>query len=424
MSEHLTVVYDAAEVVVGPNESESANGALETREDAAIAAIDGDVVTVGDSDAVTREYPRENADTAVDAGGQTVIPGFVDPHTHAVFAGDRSDEFAAKLRGKTYQEILAAGGGILRTVEAVRDASTEELAANLEAQLDLMLSHGTTTAEVKTGYGLDVDTERRLLDAIERAGTNHPVDVVGTFMGAHAVPDGQDTEDYVNEVVYEQLPVAANHPAAEFCDVFCEEGVFSVEQSRRVLEAGREHGLKPKIHAEEFTRLGGAQLAADLEAVSADHLLHADEDDAEALAEAGVVPVLLPGTAFSLGEDYADPEQFRAAGDDRSRSPVALATDLNPNCYSQSMGFAVALACNGMRMAPGDALVGATRDAALALDRDDGTGTLREGTAADVAVVDGPSHVHIPYNFGVNCVDTVLKDGVVVADDGRVVGRE
>jgi imidazolonepropionase len=402
-----TVVHGASELVVGPDNA----GDLETVEDGAVAVVDGAVAAVGETGDVLREYPAENADTAIDASAQTVLPGFVDPHTHAVFAGDRSDEFAAKLRGTSYQEILAEGGGILRTVEAVREASDDELAATLEIQLDAMLDHGTTTAEVKTGYGLDTETELRLLDAIERAASDHPVDVVGTFMGAHAVPDGRDTEDYVDEVVTEQIPAAADHPAAEFCDVFCEDGVFTVEQSRRILEAGREHGLAPKIHAEEFTRLGSAQLAADLGAVSADHLLHATEADARALADAGVVPVLLPGTAFALDEEYADAEQFQRAG-----APVALATDLNPNCYSQSMGFAVALACNGMRMPPADAVLGATSRAADAIARSDGAGTLREGTAADLVVVDGPSHVHVPYNFGVNTVETVVKSGVVVRD--------
>jgi len=410
MPEVQTVVHGASELVVGRDDE----GGLESHEDGALAVVDGDVAAVGRTSDVLSEYPAENADTDIDASGQTVIPGFVDPHTHALFAGDRSDEFAQKLRGKPYQEILAEGGGILRTVEAVREASNDDLVANLTEQFDAMLAHGTTTAEVKTGYGLDTETELRMLDAVEAAAADHPVDVVGTFLGAHAVPDGRDTEDYVDEVVDEQLPAAADHDAAEFCDVFCEEGVFTVAQSRRILEAGREHGLTPKIHAEEFTRLGSAQLAADLNAASADHLLHANREDAEALAEADVTPVLLPGTAFSLGEDYADPEQFAAAG-----APVALATDLNPNCYSQSMGFAVALACNGMRMAPADALLGATKHAATAIDRDDGTGTLRAGTAADLVVVDGPSHVHVPYNFGVNSAETVLKDGAVVASGGE-----
>lgn len=409
-----TVVHDAAELVVGP-----ADGAktLETYEKGAVAVVDGDVAMVGSTEEVCRDYSPENAERAIDASGQTVIPGFVDPHTHALFAGDRSDEFAAKLRGKEYQEILAEGGGILRTVDAVRSASDEQLRANLREQLDKMVAHGTTTAEVKTGYGLDTETECRMLDAIDAVAAEHPVDVVATFMGAHAVPEDSTTEGYVDRVVEEQLPAAADLDVTEFCDVFCEEGVFTVEQSRRILEAGREHGLTPKIHAEEFTRLGSAQLAAEIGAVSADHLLHANEDDAEALADAGVTPVLLPGTAFSLGEAYADSEQFQSAGDDRGESPdapVALATDLNPNCYSQSMGFAVALACNGMRMTPANALLSATTHAASAIDRTDGTGTLAEGTAADIAIVDGPSHAHVPYNFGVNSVDTVLKDGVVV----------
>lgn len=417
MSTLQTVIYDADELVVGPAD-DRASEPLNRYENAAVAVVDGDIAMVGSTEAVSREYPEENAETSIDASGKTVTPGFVDPHTHAVFAGDRSDEFAAKLRGKPYQEILEEGGGILRTVGAVRDATDEQLVANLTSQLDAMLASGTTTAEVKSGYGLDTETEVRMLDAIEHAAENHPIDVVSTFMGAHAVPDGRDTEEYVTEVIDEQLTRVVERENAEFCDVFCEEGVFTVEQSRRILKAGREHGLTPKIHAEEFTRLGSAELAAELGTVSADHLLHATSEDAEALADAGVVPVLLPGTAFSLGEAYADPQQFLDAG-----ASVALATDLNPNCYSQSMGFVMALACNGMRMSTADALIGATANAALAIDRDDGTGTLHEGTSADVAVVDGPSHAHIPYNFGVNTVETVLKDGKVVSNEGNGITR-
>jgi imidazolonepropionase len=230
-------------------------------------------------------------------------------------------------------------------------------------------------------------------------------------MGAHAVPEGRDAEDYTTEVVDEQLPAVAEQGVAAFCDVFCEEGVFSVEQSRRVLEAGVEYGLTPKVHAEELTHLGGARLGAEVGAASADHLLHATDEDAAALAAAGVTPVLLPGTAFSLGADYADPAQFAAAG-----APVAVATDFNPNCHSPSMGMTLALACVGMRMAPRDAVDAATRGGALALDREDGTGTLAEGAPGDLVVIDAPSHVHVPYSFGVNRVSTVLKDGAVVHD--------
>jgi imidazolonepropionase len=399
MTERLdAVVHGASEVFVGPEPDRRI-------EDGAVAVADGAVVAVGPTDEVTREYPPENASENVDAGGRAVVPGFVDSHTHGSFAGDRSDEFAAKLRGKTYEEIMAEGGGILRTVRAVRAASDERLLDNLLGHLDVMLAHGTTTVEVKSGYGLDRETELRLLEVVDRADREHPVDVVPTFMGAHAVPEDRDADDYVDEVVDDQLPAVADQGVAEFCDVFCEEGVFSVEQSRRVLEAGAEYDLTPKVHAEELSHLGGAQLAAEVGAASADHLLFATEDDAEALAEAGVTPVLLPGTAFSLGADYADPDLFQEAG-----ATVAVASDFNPNCHSQSMQFAVALACVGMGMPPAEAVAAATHGGALALDRPD-RGTLREGAPGDLAVVDAPSHVHVPYNFGVNTVTTVFKGG-------------
>jgi imidazolonepropionase len=399
MTERLdAVVHGASEVFVGPEPDR-------VIEDGAVAVADGAVVAVGPTDEVTREYPPENASENVDAGGRAVVPGFVDSHTHGSFAGDRSDEFAAKLRGKTYEEIMAEGGGILRTVRAVRAASDERLLDNLLGHLDVMLAHGTTTVEVKSGYGLDRETELRLLEVVDRADREHPVDVVPTFMGAHAVPEDRDADDYVDEVVDDQLPAVADQGVAEFCDVFCEEGVFSVEQSRRVLEAGAEYDLTPKVHAEELSHLGGAQLAAEVGAASADHLLFATEDDAEALAEAGVTPVLLPGTAFSLGADYADPDLFQEAG-----ATVAVASDFNPNCHSQSMQFAVALACVGMGMPPAEAVAAATHGGALALDRPD-RGTLREGAPGDLAVVDAPSHVHVPYNFGVNTVTTVFKGG-------------
>ena len=405
MTELTAVIHDAAQVVTVDGE----DGDLGIYEDAAVAVVDGEVVRVGQTGAVTREYPAENAEYAVDASGKAVIPGFVDPHTHALFAGDRSDEFEAKLRGESYQEILAEGGGILRTVRATRRATDEELLSNLLSHLDVMLVHGTTTVEVKSGYGLDAETELRMLDAIARADEQHPIDVVPTFMGAHAVPGEMDADDYVEEVIDEQIPAVADQGIARFCDVFCEEGVFSVEQSRRVLEAGMAAGMAPKVHAEEFVRLGGSRLAAELGATSADHLLHADEEDIDALVDADVAPVLLPGTAFGLGAEYADARALLDAG-----APVAVATDFNPNCHSQSMGFAMSLACVGMGMTPAEALVAATENAANALDIADGTGTLAPGSPADLAVIDAPTYVHVPYNYGVNVVDTVLKGGEVV----------
>jgi imidazolonepropionase len=421
------VVHDAAEIVTLEGDDDGAgsesersdsgddetaeNGEVElgVYEDAAIAVEDGEVARVGPTGPVTREFPPENAAHAVDASGKSVIPGFVDPHTHALFAGDRSDEFEAKLQGKSYQEILEEGGGILRTVRATREASDEELLDNLLDHLDTMLAHGTTTVEVKSGYGLDTETELRMLAVIDRADDRHPVDVVPTFMGAHAVPDGRETDEYVDEVVDEQIPAVAEQGVAEFCDVFCEEGVFDVEQSRRVLEAGKEAGLTPKVHAEELAHIGGTQLAAEIGATSADHLLHSTEEDIDALVESGVVPVLLPGTAFGLGAEYADARAFFDAGAD-----VAVATDFNPNCYSQSMGFAASLSCVEMGMTPAEALVAGTTNAAAALDLPESVGTLREGAPADMAILDAPTYVHVPYNFGVNAVETVLKEGKVV----------
>ena len=401
------LLHDASEVLVDPDEQ---------LENASVVVDDSEVVATGPATEIEREYPRENASRTVDASGRAVIPGFVDSHTHALFAGDRSDEFAAKLRGKTYQEILAEGGGIHRTVEAVREASRETLLDNLLAELDVLLAHGTTTVEVKSGYGLDLDIELLMLDVIAEADDRHPVDVVATFMGAHAVPRQEDADEYVDRVVDEFLPAVAEQGVASFNDVFCDEGAFTVEQSRRVLEAGAEYGLTPKIHAEELARTGAAQLAADVGAASADHLLMATREDAEALYEAGVTPVFLPGTAFGLDTEYAHADEFLAVADEMGvdAPAIAIASDLNPNCYAQSMGFASTLACVGMKLPPMDALAAATVGGARALNRSDGLGTLREGAPADVAVVDAPTAVHVPYNFGVNTVDTVIKGGRVV----------
>lgn len=407
MSDLDAVIHSATEIAT-VRSGNRLGGILDTLEDGAVAVQNGRIEAVGDTDTIVTKYPPENAQVTIDASGKTVVPGFVDPHTHAVFAGDRSDEFEAKLRGKSYQEILSEGGGILRTVRATREADDETLLENLLEHLDVMLAHGSTTVEVKSGYGLDTETELRMLETIARADEHHPIDLVPTYMGAHAVPEGTGTDRYVDELIDEQLPAVESQGIAEFCDVFCEEGVFDVQQSRHVLEAGQEHGLKPKIHAEEFVRLGGAQLAADLGATSADHLLHATTEDVWALNDAGTVPVLLPGTAFGLGAEYADAREMLAEG-----APVALATDFNPNCYAHSMGYAMTLACVGMQMTPAEALVAATHNAARSIDRPT-SGLLEVGSPADLCVLNASSFVNIPYNFGVNRVETVLKDGKIV----------
>ncbi|WP_049925250.1 imidazolonepropionase [Halopiger goleimassiliensis] len=415
-----TIVHDASELVVGPAEHDPkasadppAESVLETQTDAAVVIDEGTVVETGPSDALTREYPLENAATAIDASGRCVLPGFVDCHTHALFAGDRSDEFAAKLRGKEYQEILEDGGGILRTVRAVRSTNEDELVERLLDVLDRMLARGTTTVEVKSGYGLDTETELRMLSAIDRAAERHPIDVAPTFMGAHAVPEGRDADEYADAVVDEQLPAVAEQGVAEFCDVFCEAGVFTVEQSRRILEAGAEYGLTPKIHADEFENLGGARLAADLSAASADHLLQSTDDDVAALLEAGVTPVLLPGTAFGLGGEYPGLAPYRERG-----VVPAVGSDFNPNCYALSMGFAATLACVGVGMTPGEAILSITDRAAAALDRSD-VGRLEAGSAGDLVVLERPSYRHLPYAYDATLVETVVKGGDVVERRAR-----
>ena len=422
------VVYGASELVVGPAGWEPADqngghtgvshGDLEVIEDGALVAVDGRVEVVGETATITRGYPPENADVALDATGKAVVPGFVDPHTHAVFAGDRSDEFEANLEGASYQELLAEGGGILRTVRATREPSLETLVEALCAHLDVMLAHGTTTVEVKSGYGLDVETECRMLEAIDVADERHPVDLVATFLGAHAVPEGATADAYVDRVVEHQLPAVADQGIATYCDVFCEADVFSVGQSRRVLEAGLEYGLTPKVHAEELSHLGGAKLAAEVGAASADHLLYATDEDVQAMIEADVVPVLLPGTAFGLGEAYADARGMFEAG-----APVALATDFNPNCHSRDMGFVQTLACLEMGLTPAEALLGSTVNAAAAIGRTDGTGTLSPGGPADLLVLEGPRYAQVAYRFDTTAVEQVLVNGTpvstsVIANDG------
>ncbi|MFB6186322.1 MAG: imidazolonepropionase [Halobacteriaceae archaeon] len=402
----FTIIYNTAQLV------QIQSNTINDIENGAVIIQEGKITEIGKTEAITREFPPENASTAIDAADKTVLPGLVDPHTHTAFAGDRYDEFTAKLHGKTYQEISDEGGGILRTVRAVRTASREELIENILQYLDGMLAHGTTTVEIKSGYGLSVEAEMKLLQAIKEADNRHPIDIIPTFLGAHSVPEGISSDDYVNDVIDNQLPAIGKMDIVEFCDVFCEPGVFSVDESRRVLSAGKDYGLTPKIHAEEFERQGGAQLAAEVNAASADHLLQATQADAQALAEADVTPVLLPGTAFTLDIEYANPSLFTAQGQE-----VAIATDFNPNCHSYSMEFTIDLACNAMRMDPGEAIRAATVTAARSLDRTDGTGTLQEESSADIIIADVPTFEHIPYTFGISTVETVLKNGQVVYDD-------
>jgi imidazolonepropionase len=335
----------------------------------------------------------------LDAAARAVVPGFVDAHTHLVFAGDRAAEFAARLEGRRYE-----AGGILRTVQDTRAAAFDELVEGTVERADAALATGTTTIEVISGYGLDTATEHRLLEAVAEADRRTAAELVPTFLGAHLAPD----PDYVDLVVEEMLPACA--PMAQSCDAFCDVGALTVDQSRRVLEAGRRHGLASRLHAEELARTGGALLAAELGCLSADHLVHATEEDGRALAASGVVAVLLPATSFCLRSAYAPARMLQEGG-----VALALATDCNPGTsYTTSMPFVVAVACSAYGLSIDEAVRAATEGGAKALGRSD-IGHVRPGARADLVVLDADHWVHLAYRPGMPLVAAVVKDGRVVA---------
>jgi imidazolonepropionase len=316
-----------------------------------------------------------------------------------------------KLAGKTYLEILESGGGILNTLRSTRKASLEDLVSNAFSYAEGMLSMGTTTIEAKSGYGLDTENELKMLQSIENLSEKLPTNFVSTFMGAHAVPPEYDgkTDDYVDLVVNEMIPTVGEKGLAEYCDVFCEEGVFDIDQSRRVLLTAKEHGMKLRVHADEIVQLGGASLAAEVGAVSADHLLMSSDEGLEDMLKAGTIATLLPATAFSLDTAYADARKMIEMG-----LPVALATDFNPNCANESLFFTIALACYKMKMQPREALSAVTINAAHALDRGATHGSLEFGKSADILVLDCPNPEYLTWRFGANLVHTVISNGQVV----------
>ncbi|KPJ79093.1 MAG: imidazolonepropionase [Deltaproteobacteria bacterium SG8_13] len=350
--------------------------------------------------------------SVIDASGKAVLPGFVDSHTHLVFGGYRAEEFGWRLRGDSYMEIMQRGGGIVNTVDATRKASRQQLVDSGMRRLDSMLSFGVTTVEGKSGYGLDRDTEIKQLEAMRELNRLHPVEVVPTFLGAHAVPgDYKGREDaFIDLLITDVMPLAAAGGLSEFCDVFCERGVFSIEQSRRLLLKAREMGLKLKLHADEIVRLGGAELAAELGAVSADHLLQASDEGIDRLAAAGVIATLLPGTAFSLREPYARARTMIDRG-----CAVALATDFNPgSCFTESIPLILALATLHMNITTEEAITAMTINGAAALNRAETIGSLDVGKQGDLIVLEFPSYHFIPYHIGVSTVEKVIKGGRVV----------
>ncbi len=379
-------------------------------QDGAIAIKDGIVTAVGKTKDVLHEIESESF-SHIELPGMTALPGFIDSHTHLVFGGSREHDFAMKLAGKTYMEILEAGGGILNTLRATREASVDTLVANGFSFGERMLAEGTTSFESKSGYGLDTKNEIKMLQAITNLRSMLPMDISSTFLGAHAVPPEyqERTDDYVDLVINEMIPQVTKVGTAEFCDVFCEKGVFGIDQSRRILLEAKAHGMKIKLHADEIVQLGGAELAAELKAISADHLLMSSDDGLEKMRKAGTIATLLPGTAFSLDTEYARARDMIDMG-----LPVALASDFNPNCANESLFFTAALACYKMKMHPREVISALTINAAHALDKADRLGSIEVGKRADIIILECPNPEYIAYRFGVNLIHTVIANGEVV----------
>ncbi len=406
------LILNASELVTlrGPKRSrtKSEMSDISIVRDGAVAIAGGVISAVGRTDSVLREHDATGVER-VDASGKVVMPGFVDPHTHLVYSGSREFELELKAKGKSYLDILREGGGILRTVRDTRASAPHELFRQSAKRLESMISHGSTTIEAKSGYGLDVDTEIKILETIRRLGDDYPADVVPTFMGAHAVPPDFDgrADEYIGFVSSDVIPEVAKRRLARFCDVFCEKGVFTVDQSRMVLDAGKKHGLRPKVHADELHTTGGAELAAEVGAISAEHLAKPSDDGIMAMARKDIVGVLLPGTPYSsMSKDYADGRRLIDLG-----VPVALGTDLTPNCWNESMQFTMSLACHKMRMTPAEAITASTINAAAALGLERKVGSLEVGKRADVIVLDVETHAQLPYRFGTNLCSLVVKDG-------------
>ncbi len=381
----------------------------------AVAVKDDRIIFIGTTEELISKFEFGKISTKIDAANKLVTPGFVDPHTHIIFSGSRENELSMKLDGKSYLEILDAGGGILKTIRDTREASIEKLVENGKTILDKMMSYGTTTVEAKSGYGLTTESEIKQLKTIQILNLEHPLDIIPTFLGAHSTPpEFKDrTDDYIELITSEMIPKIANENLAEFCDVFCEKGIFSIGQARKILNVASRYGLKPQIHIDEIFDTNGALFASEIKAYQTGHLLKSNDEGLKAMAEEEVIATLLPGTPFCLMlDDYAPARKMIDYG-----VPVALATDLNPNCWTESMQMIIGLACYMMHLTPSEALTAATINGACALERQDEIGSLEVGKKADLVVFDVPNHQFIPYHFGVNLVSKVIKNGKIVIDN-------
>ena len=414
------VIINANELVTldskyGTPRTGSAMSNLAIIKNGAIAVQKENIIFVGETDELLIKYDLKEIPHVINAEGKLVTPGFIDPHTHIIFDGTRENELEIKLSGKSYLEILEAGGGILKTVRATRKASLEKLIQNGKKILDKMMHYGTTTVEAKSGYGLTVEDEIKSLRAARELNKIHPIDIIPTFLGAHAIPPEfkGNPNGYVDLIVKEMLPRIAKENLAEFCDVFCEQGIFNVDQTRKIIQAAKEMGLKPQVHIDEIYDTNGASLAVEIGAIQTGHLLNSNDDGLEKMAKAKTIATLLPSTPFCLMlKDYAPARKMI-----EMEIPVALATDLNPNCWTESMLMIIALSCYNMKMKPAEALTAATLNAACALQRQDSIGSLEVGKKADIIIFDVPNHDFLAYQFGVNLVNKVIKNGKIIVDN-------
>jgi imidazolonepropionase len=417
------IIHSASQLLTIRGSAQRGNllGELKIIENGAVLFQNGIIKQVGSTQELLSSHPDEEA---IDASGKVVMPGFVDPHTHAIWAGNRANEFEQRLAGKSYMQIMESGGGIMSTVNATRDADIERLSEQTISRVEKMFLFGTTTAEVKTGYGLNLETEIRLLESLLLVQKKLPIELVFTFLGAHAIPTEykNDPGAYTVLIRSEMLPevlewwnIHASTQPLPFVDVFCEDGAFSLEQTRTILMDAKSMGFPLKIHVDEFKNLGGVPLAIELGATSADHLVETSRSDISAMGKSDVVAVALPCTPFGLGSTkYTPAKEFLDAD-----CILAIATDLNPGtAWCESMQFAIALACRYMNLTPAQAIVCATINAAKAIERDHTIGSIEPGKQADIIILDVPHYQHLGYRFGTNLVHTIIKRGKVFSSKG------
>ncbi|SOC25086.1 imidazolonepropionase [Ureibacillus xyleni] len=409
---HAAQLATLASNELGPRTKEAMSN-LGLIEDGSLWIEDGIIQAVGTTTELEKKYSdKPHEAEIVDATNHLVTPGLVDPHTHVVYGGSREHEFEMRLEGATYMDIMNAGGGIHATTRMTREATEQELFEQTTRRLDSFLAHGVTTIEGKSGYGMNLETELKQLRVMKRLQEQHPIDIVPTFMGAHAVPPeykGREDE-FVDYLINDMLPIIAAEKLAEFNDVFCEKGVYTPEQAERILEAGKRFGLIPKIHADEIEPYGGAELAAKIGAISAEHLLKASDEGIKAMAKAGTIACLLPATALYLREEAAAGRKMIDAG-----VAVAISTDCNPGSSpTTSMPLVMNLACISMRLTPAESLIAATYNAACAINRQDQVGSLEVGKQADIVIWKTKSYQELQYLFGVNHVKSVWKKGIKV----------